>query len=95
MIDIETYLTIFKEGDIINIDELGNKSTIYGVSFTQDQKTKWLKNTKPYYLRKVELKIRPVTRDIDDIWIRMISLDRVIDLNNDKVRDYKLGRLLD
>lgn len=90
MIDIETYLTIFKEGDDININEVGTKSKIHGVLFLQDPKTKWLRNTKPYYLSKVEFQI-----NLDpETYRRTISLDKVIEFNKDKVRDYKLCKLL-
>lgn len=91
MIDIETYLTLFKVGDVINIDEFGTKSSIRSVFFLQDPKAnKWLKNTKPYYLRKVMFRINPKLNEyIDDI-----SLDEVIKFNKDKIRDYKLDSIL-
>ena len=91
MIDIETYLTIFKVGDEIIINEMGSKSPIHGVTFLQDPKTKWLKNTKSYYLSKVEFTIQQFN---PETYRRVISLDKVIELNKDKVRDYKLCKLL-
>lgn len=89
MITVGTYLTIFKVGDEIMSDEK-TKRTIRRFEFRGDELTvesdrSILNNHSPYYLHNIHVYI--------SAW-HLTSLNKVIELNKDKVRDYKIENLL-